>query len=124
MKFLATYMMKLIRPDTLKKDGYFTNDDLMKQVEKSIDIFERVHPDAVDVFLIDNAPSHRKMADDADKMNVGSSGKQAVMRDTIWGGEVQNMVDENGIPKGMKVVLEKRGVETGVMEMRELLKTF
>lgn len=45
------------------------------------------------------------------------------MRDTIWGGEVQNMVDENGIPKGMKVVLEKRGMETGLMEMRELLKT-
>lgn len=47
----------------------------MKQVEKSVDIFERVHPDAVGVFLFDNAPSHRKMADDAlnaDKMNVGS----------------------------------------------------
>ena len=37
------------------------------------------------------------------------------------------MVDENGIPKGMKVVLEERGVETVGMkakEMRELLKTF
>ena len=70
------------------------------------------------------------MADNAlnaDKMNVGSGGKQPVMRDTIWGGEVQTMVDENGIPKGMKVVLEERGVETVGMkakEMRELLKTF
>ena len=76
----------------INKDGYFTNDDLMKQVAKAVDIFERVHPDAVGVFLFDNAPSHSKMADDtlnADKMNVGSGGKQPVMRDTIWGGEVQ-----------------------------------
>ena len=36
------------------------------------------------------------------------------------------MVEENGIPKGMKVVLEERGVESVGMkakEMRELLKT-
>ena len=78
----------------INKDGYLKNDDLMKQVTKAVDIFERVHPDAVGVFLFDNAPSHRKMADDAfnaDKMNVGSGGKQPVMRDTIWGSEVQNM---------------------------------
>ena len=30
---------------------------------------------------------------------VGSGGKQLVMRDTTWGGEVQKMVDENGTPK-------------------------
>ena len=78
----------------INKDGYLKNDDLMKQVTKAVDIFERVHPDAVGVFLFDNVPSHRKMADDAfnaNKMNVGSGGKQPVMRDTIWGSEVQNM---------------------------------
>ena len=37
------------------------------------------------------------------------------------------MVDENGIPKGMKAVLHERGVNTVALkakEMRDLLKSF
>lgn len=63
--------------------------------------------------MCDNALSHRKMASDAlnaDRMNVGPGGKQPAMRDTIWGGKIQKMVDDNGIPKGMRAVLQKRGV--------------
>ena len=112
------------------REGYFTNDHLLEQVARTIDIFERVHPHTTALFLFDNAPSHQKVADDAlnaDKMNVGPGGKQPVMRDTIWGGKVQRMVDEHGIPKGMKTILEERGVNTLGMrakEMRTLLKTF
>ena len=79
----------------IQRDGYFTNELLLKQVATTIDIFERVHPHAKGIFLFDNAPSHRKMADDslnADKMNVGPGGKQPRMRDTVWGGAVQKMV--------------------------------
>ena len=64
------------------REGYFTNDHLLAQVEKTVDIFKRVHPEASALFLFDNAPSHRKMADDAlnsDKMNVGPGGKQPKM---------------------------------------------
>ena len=112
------------------REGYFTNDLLIAQVDRTIDIFERIHPEATALFLFDNAPSHRKMPDDAlnaDKMNVGPGGKQPKMRATIWGGAVQQMVDESGTPKGMKKVLEERGVDTSKMrcrEMRELLKTY
>ena len=65
---------------------------MLQQVEKAVDIFERVHPDARGIFIFDNAPSHRKMADDAlnaDKMNVGPGGKQPVMKDTVWGGQIR-----------------------------------
>ena len=112
------------------RDGYFTNDHLMAQVAKTIDIFERIHPDAIGLFLFDNAPSHRKVADDAlnaDRMNVGPGGKQPKMRDAWWGGEVQKMVNEDGIPKGMRHILEERGVDTTKMkakDMRDLLKIF
>ena len=49
------------------------------------------------------------MADDAlnaNKMNVGPGGKEPAMRDTIWGGgggggEIQKMVDDNGLPNGI-----------------------
>ena len=60
-------------------------------------------------------------------MNVGSGGKQPKMHDTRWVGGVQKLVDELGIPKGMKIVLEERGVDTKGMhakEMRLKLKTF
>ena len=112
------------------RDGYFTNDHLQEQVAKTVDIFERVHPHATGIFLFDNAPSHRKMADDAlnvDKMNVGPGGKQPKVRDTVWGGAVQRLVDNDGVPKGMRIVLQERGVDTTKMkakDMRDLLKTF
>ena len=107
--------------------GYFTNDRLLEQVSRAVDIFERVHHDAIGIFLFDNAPTHRKVADDAlnaDKMNVGPGGKQPAMRDTVWGGQIQHMVDDSAIPK---VVLEERGIDTVGMkakEMRDMLKTF
>ena len=55
------------------KQGYFTNDHLLEQVAKTIDFFEHIHPDARGIFIFDNAPFHRKVADDAvnaDRMNV------------------------------------------------------
>lgn len=113
-----------------QRDGYFTNDLLLHQVERTVDIFERVHPQAQALFLCDNAPSHRKLAEDtpnADKMNVGRGGKQPKMRDTQWAGGIQKLVDETDIPKGMRIVLEERGINTTGMkasDMRQKLKTF
>ena len=97
------------------REGYFTNNLLLQQVARTVDIFERVHPNAVAVFLFDNAPSHRKVAEDAlnaDRMNVGPGGKQPIMHNTVWGGEVQRLVDDGGVPKGMKIVLQERAVNT------------
>ena len=57
--------------------------DLMKQVEKAMDIFELKYPHARGLFLFDNAPSHRKIADNqlnVDKMNVI----------TLWGETTSN----------------------------------
>ena len=48
----------------------------------------------------------------ADAMNVNPGGKQPVMRPTFHNGEVQEMNLPNGTPKGMKIVLEERGVCT------------
>ena len=106
-------------------DGYFNNGLLLKQVEKTLDVFERIHPDCHGIFLFDNAPSHRKVADDAlnaDRMNVGPGGKQPKMRGTVWEGHVQKMVDMNGIPKGMKAILEERGVDTAWMKGTDMRK--
>lgn len=48
------------------RDGYFAAEDLLKQVENAIDIFEsKTHHFATGLFLFDNAPSHQKRAPDA-----------------------------------------------------------
>ena len=40
----------------------------LEQVEHTIDIIEQVHLDARELFLFDNAPSHKKLV--ADALNV------------------------------------------------------
>ena len=49
------------------------------------------------------------------------------MRSTTWEGQTQTMVYRDGTPKGIKAVLEKRGVVTRNMkaaDMREKLKSY
>ena len=69
------------------------------------------------------------MPDDAlgsSKMNVNPGGKQRVMRDGWWDCKPQKMNYTLGMPKGLRVVLQKRGVDTRNMnaeQMRRVLKS-
>ena len=97
----------------------------LDQVGKAVDIFESKYPDAVGMFVYDNAPSHRKKPDDClnpEKINVSDGGKQPVMKDTVWDGQVQKMTLEDGTQKGMKRVLEERGVDTHKMKADQMRK--
>lgn len=49
---------------------------------------------------------------DANLMNVKPGGKQPVMHDTVWEGRVQKLTFALGIPKGMMLILEERGICT------------
>ena len=62
----------------------------------------------------------------ADRMNVNPGGKQPAMRSTVWDGAPQEMTLRDGTPKGLRIVLEERGVNTCGMnakKMREILAT-
>ena len=48
-------------------------------------------------------------------MNVGPGGKQRVMHDDFWDGKPFSM-NCNGVPKGLRAVLEERGVNTQHMK--------
>ena len=57
------------------------------------------------------------------KMNVRPGGKQRVMQDGFWNGKAQPM-NRNGAPKGLRIVLEERGINIRGMnaeQMREIL---
>lgn len=48
------------------RDGWFSADDLLEQVDHAIDVFERrTNGFATGLFIFDNAPSHQKHAPDA-----------------------------------------------------------
>ena len=100
------------------------------QVHKAISLFEKKYPEAQGIFIFDNAPSHMKKPEDAlnvERMNVRDGGKQPFMRDTVWDGETQQMTTAEGLQKGMKTVLEERGIDAHGMnaaKIRERLHQF
>ena len=115
------------------KDGYWTSDKFIKQIQKAIKIADIKYPKSEGwrvVWVFDHSSCHAAMADDSldvSKMNVKCGGKQRLMRDGCWDGKVQKMVDAQGVAKGLRVVLEERGVDTrsmGADQMRETLKSF
>ena len=111
------------------KEGYWTSDKFMKQMKMAVKIAEVKYPKSDGwrhVWIFDHSSCHGAMAEDSldvSKMNVGPGGKQRVMRDGFWDGKPFPM-NRNGVPKGLKAVLEERGVSTRHMnadKMREIL---
>ncbi|KAJ3792109.1 hypothetical protein GGU11DRAFT_819115 [Lentinula aff. detonsa] len=94
-------------------DGYWTGELFVKQLqEKIIPAFEAKHnPNEYQaLIMVDNSQGHSAYAQDAlltCRMNMNPGGKQGMLRDTWFYDHnghrvIQKMIDENGIPKGMK----------------------
>lgn len=103
-------------------DGYWTGEKMVEQTKAAISIFEKRFPGSIGVFCFDNSSGHAAFAADAlvaSRMNMNPGGKQPVMRSTSFQSKHQSMVflpDEAphptliGKPKGLKRVLEERGL--------------
>ena len=77
----------------------------------------------ITIVLFDQSSCHCAYNDDAlnvKRMNVKPGGAQAAMRNTCWNGKPQIMVSPDGRPKGMKLVLEERGVDTTEMKAADM----
>ena len=114
------------------KEGYWTSERFMTQIRKAARITDVKYPREAGwrvVWLFDHSSCHAAMPEDAldtSKMNVNPGGKQRVMRDGVWDGKPQIMNYALGVQKGMRVVLEERGVNTHGMNadrMREILSS-
>ena len=90
----------------------------MKNVEDTTRIAEFKYPSDnkfTITWLFDHSSCHHAFAEDAlntKKINVGPGGKQPRMHDTTWAGRHQKLVDDNGVLKGLRKVLEERGINT------------
>ena len=116
-----------------QREGYWTSDKFIGNVEDAAAIANFKYPsDKYTItWLFDQSSCHRAYADDAlnvANMNKGPGGAQPCMRDTVWGGRVQKLVGDDGIPKGMQKILEGRGFNSTVLrkikvaDMRVILK--
>ena len=108
------------------REEYWTSDRFIAQLEKAVEIAEVKYPIADGfrhVWIFDHSSCHGAMAGCV-KMNVNPGGKQWIMHDGWWNGKPQKMNYSLGIPKGLRAVLEERGVNTKGMngeKMREIL---
>jgi hypothetical protein len=123
------YAMEIIKYGSIASDeGWWNSQCMLAQViNKAIPIFEKASPDHIAVFAFDNSRGHACKAEDAlvaSRMNVNPSGKQPLMRDTMftpsWSSipEIQHIVFQPrdysvplhllGKAKGMKRVLQER----------------
>ncbi|KDQ07621.1 hypothetical protein BOTBODRAFT_119805 [Botryobasidium botryosum FD-172 SS1] len=78
----------LLKPGK-NRDGYFTNNDILKQVARAMDILQRYYPNERHVFVFDNATTHLKRADSAISArhmpkNMPKNGREWDGKD--WGG--------------------------------------
>ena len=108
------------------REGYWTGDRFVEQMKKAYRIAELKYPKEDGwrhAWVFDHSSCHAAMATDAlqvGEMNVKPGGKQPRMRDTIWQGRVQSMNLRDGTPKGLKIILEERGVNTTGMKKNDM----
>jgi hypothetical protein len=68
------------------REGYFTNQDILKQAGRSMDILEKHYANENHVLVFDNATTHSKCADGA--LSARNMPKGTSKADTNWGVEV------------------------------------
>ncbi|KAF0741541.1 hypothetical protein Ae201684P_017549 [Aphanomyces euteiches] len=114
------------------QDGYWTNDHLIALLRsKALAAFEFLHPNATALFTFGQSTNHGAFASDALRancMNLGSGGSQPIMRNGSFGFDKtpQSMCfpinHENpslaGKPKGLRIVLQERGLWRGEMRLK------
>ena len=108
------------------KEGYFNSKKFMAQMEDAVAIANIKYPrkEGFTVYWIfDQSSCHTAYADDAlnvAEMNVNPGGSQPKLRDTIFNGKLQRMVYADGTPKGMKQILQERGINTSKMKKQDM----
>ena len=107
------------------KEGYWNAERFIDQMEVATQIaeFKYVRKDMRVYWVFDHSSYHTAFAPDAlnvSVMNVKPGGDQPRMRDTIYKGKLQKMNFDDGTPKGLKRILEERGIQTRGMKKQEM----
>jgi hypothetical protein len=138
MKWEGKETTEIITPGA-NNDGYWDNKDVVKQLtEKVIPIFNKLHPNKMALFAFDNSTNHQAKAEDAliinrlklsdgfpsRKLKGEDKTRTQILRDGWYYNEagermIQVMVNEQGVQKGIKKILEERGLWLDSMTLQE-----
>lgn len=106
------------------KEGYWTGDRFMSQVKTACDIAEfKFNPEKhTIVFVFDQSSCHRKFDETAliAKNILVKDGGPRRVRDTVWAGKPQVMVNSDGSAKGLRTILAERGINTARMKADDM----
>ena len=107
------------------RDGYWNNDHFMQQMEIAVKVAEAKYPPRVfkHVWIFDHSCGHTAFAPDAlvaSRLNKKPGGAQPAMRDTVWAGKVQKLVEPDGTPKGVAKIFEERGINTSTLKLEDM----
>ena len=105
-------------------DAWWTHENLLEQVQSTIQIHEEASgPGVQALFIFDNSSAHTTLPPDALRafdMNKSDGGKQRIQHDTVIPqsnldpskrGLLQKMTTSSGQPKGLQSVLEEWGFD-------------
>uniref|UniRef100_A0A0W0FNV9 Tc1-like transposase DDE domain-containing protein n=1 Tax=Moniliophthora roreri TaxID=221103 RepID=A0A0W0FNV9_MONRR len=90
-------------------DAWWDHEQLLKQIDKAIKVFEEAHPDCQALFVFDQSSAHAALGPDAlhafdmNKSNGDSN------PDPRFRGKAQKMMTETGEAKELQQVLEEQG---------------
>ena len=103
-------------------EGYRNNARFLKQMEGAVKIADIKYPSDTHskVWIFDQSSGYTAFREDAlnvNRMNVSTGGAQPRMRDTVWDGRMD--LSDRG-PKGMKIILEERGIDTTSMREADM----
>ena len=111
-----------------ERGGYWTGERFMEQMVTACDIATIKYPSHSHtvVFILDQSSCHRKFDEKAliaRSILVKDGGPRRV-RDKVCAGHPQSMVTEDGSAKGLRTILQERGINVGTLkadDMRTIL---
>lgn len=111
------------------RDSYWDCAKFLVQLsEDIIPLFEALHPGCLMYLIVDNSSGHLKLPEEslnAYKLNLSDGGKdkRTVVNDGYYldsaGNKVVQPMVENGVQKGIKRILEERGLWTSKLKLDE-----
>lgn len=97
-----------------EREGYWTGDKFMTRVKNALDVVNMKYPSNKNkiVFVYYQSSYHTKNDDQAllAKNILVKDGGPRIIRDTVWAGNVQEMVLPDGRAEGLRTILTERGI--------------
>ncbi|KAK9357984.1 hypothetical protein V1504DRAFT_462658 [Lipomyces starkeyi] len=122
---LESAIVRISKEPGVNRDGYWKSDDLVRQLEMAVEVFDKLHPACVVLLCFDQRCNHQALPDDAPTIQkLVLSDRPArefirpgwfecegrIVKQAIIYPDDYPTVSKRGMRKGMRTILEERGM--------------